>query len=467
MTSKRVALCLLLLVAAPLAAPVATGAQSSLPAAARLHTRTLANGLEVVVVPNHAIPFATLQIAFRGGAFTQVTQDLHGLPHLLEHMLFQQETRAFSSSIGARMSELDISTNASTSDESVTYFFVLPSKNAVKGIELLSDMMRRANFEQRALTNEARVVRGELERRASEPAMALFTTADRQLWTDAGWERKNAGGNLLSVQDASVPRMQSLHSRYYVPNNAALIVAGDVNPDTVFATAERVFGNWRKAADPLEGIPPIVIPPLTAISREYVPASVRDVTFMVRWHGPSVGSERAATYAADLYSAVVNQPLSGTQRRLVESGLFQSVSMSYTTRRFIGPITLMARTTPERAVAAASQLGVELRRLSAPDYFSDEDLGFAHKRQRVFRVFEQEVSNIQASMLAEAWTSADLSYITTYQDSLSVRTAADLRGFVDTFIKGKGFAVTVMLSNETQAEIGARLRTSLNAWRLQ
>ena len=55
MTSKRVALCLLLLVAAPLAAPVATGAQSSLPAAARLHTRTLANGLEVVVVPNNAI----------------------------------------------------------------------------------------------------------------------------------------------------------------------------------------------------------------------------------------------------------------------------------------------------------------------------------------------------------------------------------------------------------------------------
>ena len=464
MTATRAALCALSLVSA---AVDTSAAQSAPRAAATFHARTLANGFEIVVVPNHAIPFATLQIAFRGGAFTQITRDLHGLPHLLEHMLFQQETRAFSSSLGARMNDLEISTNASTSDESVTYYFVLPSKNASKGIEVLSDMMRRVNFDQRALTAEGRVVRGELERRASEPAMALFTTADRQLWTDAGWERKNAGGNLLSVQDASVQRMQSLHARYYVPNNAALIVAGDVNTDSIFATAERVFGNWRKGADPLDGIPPIVIPPLAAISREYVSASVRDVTFMVRWHGPSVGSERAATYAADLFSGIVNQPLSGTQRRLVESGLFQSVSMGYTTRRFIGPITLTARTTPERAVAAASQLGIELRRLSAPDYFNDDDLRFAHKRQRVFRAFEQERSNVLADMLADLWTSADMAYITTYQDSLSVRTAADVRGFVDSFIKGKGFAVTVMLSNETQAEIGARLRASLNAWRLQ
>lgn len=462
MTAFRAALAL------AAAAPIfALGTQGAPDPGATFHTRTLANGLEVVVVPNHAIPFATVQMAFRGGAFTQVTRDLHGLPHLLEHMLFQQETRAFSSSLGERMEELEISTNASTDDESVTYYFVLPSKNAMKGIELLSDMMRRVNFDQRALTAEGRVVRGELERRASEPTIALITTADRQLWTDAGWERKNAGGNLLSVQDASVLKMRALHARYYLPNNAALIVAGDVQPDSVFATAERVLGGWRKGDDPLTGIPPITIPPLTAISREIVASSVRDVTFMVRWHGPSVGTERAATYAADLFSGIVNQPVSGTQRRLVETGLFQSVSMSYTTRRFIGPIALVARTTPQRAVAAASALGVELRRLSTPEYFTDEDLAFAQKQQRVFRAFEQERSLNMAAIIAGYWTSADLPYITAYQDSLEARTAADVRAFTDAFIKGKGYAVTVMLSPEALTDVGPRLRTSLNAWRLQ
>jgi len=453
------ALALLPLVVAPLLAQGTDRPQ--------FHTRTLPNGLEVVVVPNRSIPFATLQIAFRGGAFTQVSRDLHGLPHVLEHMLFQANERAFSASLSQRLTDLEIGTNASTDDETVTYYYVLPSKNVGPGLQLLSDMMRRPNFDQRLLTDEVRAVRGELQRRASEPFLLLLTTADRQLWTDAGWERKNAGGNLLSIQDASVQRLQGLHQRYYVPNNAALIITGDVNPDSAFRMVEATYGNWRRAADPIADIPPLTIPPLAAISREYVTATVRDVTFLVRWHGPSVSTDRAGSYAASLFASAVNQPLSGTQKRLYETGLFTSVDMDYESRRFIGPISFTARTTPERAVAAASALGVELRRLAAPDYVTEEDVAFAKKRERVFDAFAEESSVGLASVIAQNWAAANLEYVISHGDSVAARTTADLTRFVDTYIKGKNYAVTVMLSTEAQAEIGARLRTSLNAWRIQ
>jgi zinc protease len=464
LTASRRALFVLALVPLAMAAPLDAQAAAT---GATYHTRTLANGLEVVVVPNRSIPFATLQIAFRGGAFTQVTRDLHGLPHVLEHMLFQREERAFSASLSERLNDLDIQTNASTDDETVTYFYVLPAKNVRAGLQLLSDMMRRPNFDQRSLQNEVRAVRGELQRVASEPNALLLTTSERQLWTDAGWERKNAGGNLLSIQDASVQRLQGLHQRFYIPNNAALIVTGDVNPDSVFQIIESTYGNWRRGPDPIAAIPPISIPPLAGITREFVTATVRDVTFLVRWHGPSVDSDRSGAYSAQLFASAVNQPLSGTQRRLVESGLFQSLQMDYLPRRFIGPISIFARTTPERAVAAASALGQELRRLTAPDYVSEEDVSFARKRQRVFDAFVEETSVGVASVIASGWAAADMQYVITENDSVASRSPAELRQFVDTYLKGKNFTVTVLLSTEAQAEVGTRLRTSLNAWRLQ
>lgn len=438
--------------------PAASSAQD-------LASRTLDNGLEVVVVPRAKVPFATVQIAFRGGAFTQTSESMHGLPHLLEHMLFQQEERAFTTSLSKRINDLDASWNAVTAEETVRYYFTVPAKNTVPAIEVLGDMVRKVNFSEKALEAEKRVVRGELERRAAEPSLLLLTTADRQLWTDAGWGRKNAGGNLLSVNDASLQRLRTLYETYYVPNNAILIVTGDVEADATFTAAEKAFGSWKKSDDPMTTVEPLEIPPLAAISREFVTGDVRDVTFLIRWHGPSALSDRDATYAADVFSGIVNLPISGTQKRLVDSGLFESVSMSYTTRRFVGQIELFARTTPEKAGAAAGALGRELRQLVAADYYTAEDVQLAHKRQRVYRAFATESAAAVNDFVADFWTSVDLNYYRTYFDQLESRGTTEVNDFVSKYLKGKNFALTVLLSQETQLELGTRLRNSVNAWR--
>ena len=431
-----------------------------------IHVRKLANGLDVVVVQSSTIPFATVVMAFRAGAFSQITPSLLGLPHVLEHMLFQQSERAFAASLNAQMQEIEASYNASTSDETTSYYFVVPSKHVEKSISVMSTLVRRANFQSRELEDEKPIVRGELERRASQPDLLLRTVADRQLWTDAGWERKNAGGNVLAVNDASIERLQELHRRYYVPNNAALIVTGDVKPEEVFAYAERTFNTWRIGSDPMDGIPPLVIPPLTATTREIVTAPVRDVTFLLRWHGPSVTAERTATYAADVFAGVVNQPLSGTQRRLVETGLFELVSFNYGTKRFVGPIEIYAKTTPEQAVAAAQALGNELRRLVDTSYFGEAELVIAKKVQAVNNEMVAESATSFAFVVADFWGAADMDYYLTYQDSLNVRTTTEIRQFLNTYIVGKQMSVTVMLSGATQQDIGVRLRTAMNAWRL-
>lgn len=450
---------------ATLAAQPATRAPTNALRDGSIRSRTLDNGLQVIVVKSDAIPFATVEMVFRAGAFTQVFDELQGVPHLLEHMLFRKADRGPEGTFSGRASAIDASWNGVTSDETVRYYLLAPSKHVAKSIDLISDLVRQAIFTDDGLNVERRVVRGELERRAAEPEALLRVVADRQLWTDAGWERKNAGGNMIAITGATLDQLKDLHKRFYVPNNAALIITGDVNVDEVFSLAEAKFRGWKRGPDPLATLPALEIAPLKAITRETFTASVRDVTILVRWHGPSVGRDRAATYAADVFAGLVNQSLSGTQRRLVDTGLFEGITLSYDTKRFVGPIELYAKTTPEQAVAAATALGVELGQLVRPDYFDASDLGFARKRQRVYAEFRAEQASGYAHTLAEMWSSADLDYQLTYADSLDNRTDGDVHRFVDTYLKGKPMSITVMMSYPTQQAIALPLRNALAAWK--
>ena len=134
-----------------------------------------------------------------------------------------------------------------------------------------------------------------------------------------------------------------------MPNNSALIVTGDVTPDSVFSLAERMFGDWPRGADPFAADPIPPIPPLTEERR-----GDRRTT-RGRCHGdaPVAGSERApriptATYAADVFSDVLNQPESTLQKKLVDTGLWQSIGVNYYTLDHVGPITISGQTTPEK-----------------------------------------------------------------------------------------------------------------------
>lgn len=430
-----------------------------------IQSRTLENGLQLIIVRSDAIPFATVEMVFRGGAFTQLEPDQLGVPHLLEHMLFRKSDRGAEGTFARRASAIDANWNGVTSEETVRYYLMTPSKHLGKSVDLMSDLVRQASFTDEGLDIERRVVRGELERRAAEPEVLLRVVADRQLWSDAGWDRKNAGGNMIAVSSATVSQLKDLHKRFYVPNNAALVITGDVNVDEAFALAADKFRGWKRGPDPLVAVPPLKITPLAAITHETFTAPVRDVTILVRWHGPSVGRDRAATYAADVFAGLVNQPLSGTQRRLVDTGLFEHVSLSYDTKNHVGPVELYAKTTPEQAVAAATALGGELARLAGADYFGDAELEFARTRQRVYAAFRAERASGFAHALAEMWGSADLDYQLTYADSIDNRTAGDVRRFVETYLKGKPMTVTVMMSYPTQQAIAAPLRNALGAWK--
>ncbi len=74
---------------------------------------------------------------------------------------------------------------------------------------------------------------------------------------------------------------------------------------------------------------------------------------MLQWQGPSATQDPAATYAADVFSDVLNQPGSRFQQRLVDSGLFEAISVNYYTLNHVGPITIAGKTSPQQLARGA------------------------------------------------------------------------------------------------------------------
>ena len=160
--------------------------------------------------------------------------------------------------------------------------------------------------------------------------------------------------------------------------------------------AQEFYGDWpRREKDPFVEFPLVEHPPLTKSEGAVITSPVQNVIISIGWHGPSIGKDNPATYAADVFSFILRQPNSRFQRNLVDTGLVTGVDLGYYTQRNVGPIQLIAQTTPDKAHAALKAIYNEVSHFNDKDYFTDEqlesakallesdDLVFAREAQRL------------------------------------------------------------------------------------
>ena len=421
---------------------------------------TLPNGLEVIVVENHSVPLATAEVVVRAGAMIQQPED-QGVPHLYEHMLFRGYQGPHDESFRQMAAELKAAFNGTTSDETVSYYMILPSANVGGAVDALADLVRRPRFVKDDLMRERFVVLGEYQRRLSEPAFSLSRSVDILLWGD-GFAQKNTIGDQSSVLTVTSEHLDEIFHRYYVPNNAALIVTGDVSTPAVFEMARHAFGGWARRDDPFKAHAVEPVPPLAASRAVLVAGDVSDVTIEIAWQGPGVRKEPDATYAADVFSDLVNDDRSGFQRRLVDSGLFQSLSVGYNTLANTGPIELHGVTTVKQLPGALTGLQTELQMMSDTAYFSAADLEIAKKRRAVATVLRLEQGLGLAQTVGELWSVAGLDYHLGYVDNLSARSLGDVRHFVAQYLVDKPLVIGALTSEQNGKDVSRILAQYLS-----
>jgi len=287
--------------------------------------------------------------------------------------------------------------------------------------------------------------------------------SEMALWGPT-FQRKNAIGNMSTILTADPGRVRDHFKKYYIPNNAALIVSGDVDVDEVFEWADDRFHRWDDGPDPfVDFVPPTVVP-LQRDTAFVVEVPSTDVTFSIKWQGPSVSDDPVGTYAADVFSQMFNQATSGAQGRLVDTGIFQAASMGYTPLDYVGPVQLRARTTPEQVVKALTEVGVEMALFTDPTYFDAEDLEAAKRALRVDAAIDREVVTSAAHDLADYWAIGGLDYYRGYESGIQAVTLSDVRAYVDRYLVGKPRVIAVLATQELMGPLSQALRPFVDAW---
>jgi len=444
--------CIVLLTLLVIAVPSRTSAQRA-ELERRIQRQVLPNGLEVIVVQNRGVPLVTIEVDVRNGSFTQGPQ-FEGLSHLYEHMFFKANTAyPEPDQFVARASELGAVFNGQTREEIVNYYVTLPADSLEGGMRFLAAPLKGPLFRQDELERERSVVIGEYDRNESNPFYHFTTAIDKALWTTA-WSRKNPLGERDVILRTTPEQMRFIQQRYYIPNNSAIVVTGDVAPERVFALARSVFGDWKRGPDPFANNPIPPVPPLEHNKGVITEQPVGSVVVMLKWQGPSAVRDAAATYAADVFSDVLNQQGSRFQRRLVDSGLFQSIGVNYYTLNHVGPITIAGETTPEKLREALAALDDEIGKVVEPNYFSKAELEFTKQHRIVDAMFQLERASGFAHQLGFWWAVTGLDYFYGYADTMAKQTPEDLQRYAKTYIIGKPHVVGVLLSPEMRQRVG-------------
>jgi len=403
----------------------------------KIVSQVLPNGLEVVTVEDHSIPLVTIALAVKNGSYTE-PPELNGLSHLYEHMFFKQNRAIANAEDYLRaIGQLGIAYNGTTREEVVEYYFTTTSPNLRTAMQFMKDATRYPSFDEAEFAREKQVVIGEIDRNESNPFFPLNQEMNSRMFSKYT-SRKNPLGNRQTVGGATTDMMRLIQQRYYVPNNSALVLTGDVNPPDVFKMAQEFYGDWpRREKDPFVEFPLVEHPPLTKNEGAVITSPIQNVILSIGWHGPSIGKDNPGTYAADVFSFIIRQPNSRFQRNLVDTGLVTGVDLGYYTQRNVGPIQLFAQTTPDKAHAALKAIYNEISHFNDKDYFTDEQLESAKALLEADDLYSREKLSDYTHTLSFWWASTGLDYFRGYLPRLRSTSRADISRYITTYIQGK------------------------------
>ena len=215
-----------------------------------IHSDTLKNGLRVVIAPDVTAPVVTVGLYYKIG-FRLEPQGRSGFAHLFEHMMFQgsenapkmQHIKLINSSGGVL--------NGSTMYDVTNYYEAVPSNAIERVLWLEADRMRALKVDDENLINQRDVVKEEVRVNVLNQPYGGFPWLDMPPVAFRNWANAhNFYGDFADLDATSLADVQKFFRTYYVPNNAVLLMLGDVNPAEGFAFAEKYFGPIPAGAAP-------------------------------------------------------------------------------------------------------------------------------------------------------------------------------------------------------------------------
>lgn len=377
-----------------LSAPVLTLAQTV--------SQTLPNGLKIIVKEDRRAPVAVSQLWYKVGSVDE-KQGKSGLSHALEHMMFKGTQTVPSGEFNRRVAALGGENNAYTNRSETVYYENIAAANLPEVLKLEADRMHNLNFSDEEFQNEMNVIREERRQRTED-------TADGKLWEQVYLN----SFTLPSMKAAVIGYMDDLHTlkaddlrdwyrQYYAPNNAVLVIVGDVDAKKTLKTAAELFGNIPAKQQPDRNM--LANEPFKREPVNFQTTSVvtRQPLVSLNYRVPGLESlDDRLPYALDVLSEI----LSGNSSSRLSKNLIRGKQMALSTG---ASYDLISREMPLFSIfampadnvevdAVIAELRRELKDI-AENGVSAEELNRIKAQSEASEIYERDSMEAQASII--------------------------------------------------------------------
>lgn len=209
---------------------------------AAVHEKVLANGLKVIVKEDHRAPVATAQVWYKVGSASEYG-GITGVSHVLEHMMFKGTPKYPLGEFSQILASVGARDNAFTGRDFTAYYQLLDVSKIETSFQLESDRMAQLILDEKEFTKELEVVKEERRLRTEDnPNSLTYEQFNAAAYMSSPYHNPVIGWmddlNSMKVEDLS-----DWYEKWYAPNNATLVVVGDVQPDEIFSLADKYYGN--------------------------------------------------------------------------------------------------------------------------------------------------------------------------------------------------------------------------------
>ena len=418
---------------------------------------TLENGLHIYSIEDHKSPTVAVQVWYHVGSKDD-PNGRSGFAHLFEHMMFKGNEHLKPDSFEELTENVGGENNAFTAADVTVYHEVVPSNYLEPILWAEAERMSSLAINDTNFNSERDVVKEEYGQRILANPYGEFSLALEQKSFAAHPYKRPTIGNIAELDASQLPEVRAFHSTFYRPDNATLIVVGDIKPEELETWTKKYFGTIPK---PSEKIPRVsATEPARkedAVSVMYSPKAPLPA-FAVTYLAPSIRSED--TPALDIADAILSE---GESSRLYQSLVYEQqiatrVSFNADLREDLGLLTFRlvlasGKSVPEAEKALDAQIEKVLK-----NGVTEDELNKAKNQFLTGKLRELQTNNGKASALGEAAVIyGDAERINTGLAKLQAVTADQVKSVLNKYIAGKKRVVIEYLPEAMKPRAAASL----------
>lgn len=367
-------------------------------------TFVLTNGMQVVVVPNHRVPVVTHMVWYKVGSADE-TEGSTGIAHFLEHLMFKGTEKHPEGEFSKTLARIGGRENAFTSYDYTAYHQTVAKEHLALVMELEADRMTNLQFSPQDVETERQVVLEERRQRTdNNPGSILREQATAASYLNYPYRRPVIGFE-HEIRALTFDAIMKFHALWYAPNNAILVVSGDVTADVVRPLAEKFYG-----VIPAGNVPERIRPqePPQRAGREVVlrDERVRQPTWSRSYLAPSYGhGNKAHTYPLEILAEIMSGGATSRLHRglVVEQGLATSAGAWYSADG-LGPTRFGFYLSPRPGVEMAALEAAMMKEIEAllTDGVTENEVAQAKKQMLASAVYARDSVGRGARVLGAA-----------------------------------------------------------------